>query len=95
MSTTQNNAIMKLITTDKVAHGYEMFKGISGSWMVNASLDKSGPAWSWYARVWYTHTDGIQYEQGVFCGNEYSKLKSRQELERVIAEELSKPPCVS
>lgn len=83
---------MKLITTDKLTHCYETFKGTAGSWMVFATLSKDTAQWNWNCRIWFTDADGMNWEQGYFVGHQYSKPESREEMEGCISEQIDKAP---
>jgi len=83
---------MKLITTEKLPHCYEVLRGTEGQFTVNASLSKDTAQWNWQVYVWYTTKEGIQVEQLFDLGSQHTKPEARQELEAVISAQLMKQP---
>jgi len=83
---------MKLITTEKIPHALEVLRGTEGQYTVNASLSKDCAQWNWQVRVWYTTDEGMNIEQMFDLGSGWTKAEAREELETVIAAQLTKTP---
>jgi len=88
----QNKATMKLITKEKCPHAFEILRGTEGQFTVSASLSKDTAQWNWQVRMWYTTDEGIHVEQLFDLGHQHTKAEAREELETVIAAQLTKTP---